>query len=345
MSIENNLLDMEWDKDDFFQEEKASEKTPEKTPEKKEEKKVEEEPTNFFEEEKTEVVSTDSFTIKYAFKDLKEAGVFKNVELEEDIEVDEEKFFELQQQDVDLEVEKRLKSWATDELDEDARDFIKFKLQGGDTKDFFKAVSKTKDLPQGQVEDEDYQDTVIRYQLAQEGWDAEEVEDRLEHLTKTGKKRATAEKYDIKIKQEIQANKASELKRVEEAKKAEAQNEKLFKDTIKKSLDDNTEIKGFTLTAQEKPKLLDFLTKKEYKVGDKSITGFQRKLAEVFQDTDKLLLLAKLINSDFDMTSYEKKVKTKYTEKIQDNLQQRSASRPGGFGSSQKGIALADLFN
>jgi len=88
-----------------------------------------------------------------------------------------------------------------------------------------------------------------------------------------------------------------------------------------------------------------FLTKKDEKTVDgKPITGFQKKLAGVFQDKEKMILLAKLVNSDFDMSGFKKATITKKTKQVKKNLEQRRSLRPSGSGGSHQGSSLAELF-
>jgi len=280
------------------------------------------------------------------FKDLKETGLFKHVEVEGDEEIDVDRLLELQQEEYEAEVTERLKAWATKDLDDDAKAFIKFKRDGGSTEEFFKTYSKTTDLPQGSIDDENYQDSLIRYQLAQEGWDKDEIEDRIEYLTESGKKKKFAEKYDTKVKEQVNKQKEAILKQQEAAKRAAKEQENEFKETVKETLDEIDEVKGFKITDQDKTKLFNFLTKKDQKIGeDKVITGFQKKLAETFQDSERMILLAKLIESDFDFTGLEKVTKTKQTRQVKTNLEQRKNLRPSGSGSSSQGVSVADLFN
>lgn len=277
--------------------------------------------------------------------DSKESGLFKHIEIGEDEEIDAERFAELQDEEYEAEVTARLEAWATQDLDEDAKAFIKFKREGGRTEDFFEAYAGTSEIPVGNIEDEAYQDAVIRFQLTQDGWDKEEIEDRLKYLSETDRKEKVAKKYDVRIKELIEEEKQEVLQQAQAQKLAAKKQEDDFKANIKTALESKDEISGFKIAPKEKTDLLNFLTRKDYKTGtDKNITGFQKKLGEVFQDTDKLVLLAKLINSDFDMSAFEKKAKTKNTREIKTKLEQRKSLRPTASGSSAEGKTLADLF-
>lgn len=372
----NDLLNFDWDtgNDDFFgiqatsasptptkkeevetvdetEEEKAAKLAAEET-----KKKEEEEDDDFFEnidtsknndgKEKSKK-EDDPELVSYTdlVKDFKETGIFKHVQIEDDEEVDEDRYFELAEQEYETEVSERLKNWAVNDLDEDAQAFIKFKRDGGKTSEFFKAYSKQTELPSGNIEDEDYQDAVIRYQLSEEGWDREEIEDRLSYLTESNKKEKIAKKYDEKIKELDSKNKEALLKQAEADKVKAKKTEDDFRSSVKEALDETQEIKGIKISPQDRLKIFNFLTKKEHKVStDKSITGFQKKLAETFQDTDKMILLAKLMESDFDLSGFEKQIVTNKTKQVKSNLEQRKNLRPNNSGSSLSGSSLADLF-
>lgn len=373
----NELLTFDWgenESENFFgiepkksevqkivEEIKKDEPTPQEgkvTQKKNKEEVQEEEDDDFFETETKPKASTateeteegtenqEDNIYKDVYKDLKEYGIFKHVEIEEDEELDADRLFEIQQEEYEAEVTERLKAWASEELDEDAKAFIKFKREGGNTADFFNVYKSSSGVPTGEIDDEEYQDSVIRYQLKEEGWDKDEIEDRIAYLTESGRKQKVAEKYNEKIKQEEVKKKQSLLKQAEQQKLAAKEQEESFKANVKEALESVDEVSGFKISPQDKNKILNFLTKKEHKISDtRAITGFQKKLAEVFQDTNKMILLAKLVESDFDMSDFEKQVTTKKVKQVKSNLEQRKGMRPSNSGSSLKGSSLADLFN
>lgn len=373
---QNDLLNFNWDvngEESFFglnefgdetpsNEEKQ--KTPQATatpvqsddidtdePEKEKKSKKGEEKLSFFEEEvdedksKEKTSTADGSIYEDVYKDLKEAGIFKHVELEEGEELDADRFYELQQEEYDKEVEERLSTWATKDLDGDAQAFIKFKLQGGNTSEFFKTYQNTSEITLGDIEDEDYQDSLIRYQLQKEGWDRDEIEDRLEFLTESNKKSKFAEKYHNRLVQEQEQEKQALVKQAEEQKARARQQEEQFKTSIKETLDTNKEINGIKFSDKDKNGLINFLTKKEKLEDGRIVTGFQRKLSESFSDPKKIALLAKILNDDFDFSSFEKSAITKKTKEIKRNIEQRQSMRPSGSGSSSGANSLASLFD
>ena len=365
---QNGLMDFNWDEsgaDSFFglnefgeEPKPIEEKTPKsvvqttpptttETIESDKEKVEKQEESSFFEEEdETKKESTtDNTFYEDVYKDLKEAGIFKHVELEDGEELDADRLYELQQEEIEAEVTSRLDAWASQELDEDAKAFIKFKIQGGDTSEFFKTYQNTSEITLGDIEDEDYQDNLIRYQLQKEGWDKDEIEDRLEFLTESNKKSKFAERYHDRLIKEQEKEKQALVKQAEEQKIRAKQQEEQFRVSIKDTLDTNKEINGIKFTDKDKGNLINFLTKKEKLEDGRVITGFQRKLSESFNDPKKIALLAKILNDDFDFSSFEKSAITKKTKEIKRNIEQRQSMRPTGSGSSSGANSLASLFD
>ena len=365
---QNGLMDFNWDEsgaDSFFglnefgeEPKPIEEKTPKSvvqtTPppttetieSDKEEVEKQEESSFFEEEDETKKESTtDNTFYEDVYKDLKEAGIFKHVELEDGEELDADRLYELQQEEIEAEVTSRLDAWASQELDEDAKAFIKFKIQGGDTSEFFKTYQNTSEITLGDIEDEDYQDNLIRYQLQKEGWDKDEIEDRLEFLTESNKKSKFAERYHDRLIKEQEKEKQALVKQAEEQKIRAKQQEEQFRASIKDTLDTNKEINGIKFTDKDKGNLINFLTKKEKLEDGRVITGFQRKLSESFNDPKKIALLAKILNDDFDFSSFEKSAITKKTKEIKRNIEQRQSMRPTGSGSSSGANSLASLFD
>ena len=365
---QNSLMDFNWDEsgaDSFFGLNEFNEEpklVEEKTPKSvvqttpppatetiesdKEEVEKQEELSFFEEEDKTKKESTtDNAFYEDVYKDLKEAGIFKHVELEDGEELDADRLYELQQEEIEAEVTSRLDAWASQELDEDAKAFIKFKIQGGDTSEFFKTYQNTSEITLGDIEDEDYQDNLIRYQLQKEGWDKDEIEDRLEFLTESNKKSKFAERYHDRLIKEQEKEKQALVKQAEEQKIRAKQQEEQFRVSIKDTLDTNKEINGIKFTDKDKNNLINFLTKKEKLEDGRVITGFQKKLSESFNDPKKIALLAKILNDDFDFSSFEKSAITKKTKEIKRNIEQRQSMRPTGSGSSSGANSLASLFD
>ena len=280
------------------------------------------------------------------YKDLKEAGIFKHVELEEGEELTVDRFYEIQQEEIEAEVADQLKTWASKDLDEDAQAFIKFKIAGGDTKEFFSTYGKNSKIGSGDITDEGYQDKLIRTQLESEGWDRDEIEDRIEYLTENGKKEKFAERYHAKIQKQEEADRILLEEQNQSRQAAARQQEQQFKTSISETLNAMDDYNGLKFTEEDKTSLVSYLTKKSHKIDDnRSVTEFQAKLQEAFNEPKKVVLLAKLLKSDFDFSTVAKTAVTKKTKEIKRNIEQRQNTRPNGSGSSIGGKDLASLFD
>lgn len=282
------------------------------------------------------------------YNSFKGYGLFKNIELEEEVEdLDEDTFKDLLEQDYEEEVNARIQQWATQELDEEAQAFIKFKKNGGRTEDFIKTLSSNTIDLNGDIEDEDFQNNIIRNQLKAEGWDREEIEDRLEYLSKIDKKQTTAEKYFGKLKEKADKEARKLVEKQEAFKKQQEQAKLDFKNAVKETLSTTQEVKGFKITSKDKINLFNFITKEDQEVSGRSVTGFQKAITEAVQDPNKMILLAKLLATDFDMSDLEKKAKITETKRIKETLESRKGLRPNASRGSQLtgGKSLADLFD
>ena len=361
---ENNLLDFSWDNDDEqifditptdkdssedidenVEDENDDENSSDSEPKNKktETSNKKEDIENDDEDTQEEALRQEVSIYTDLYKDLKESGIIKHIDVEDITDLSKEDFENIQEEEYEAEVSERLKTWATEELDEDARAFINFKRKGGSTKDFFNTYNAMSGIPQGDIEDEDYQDDIIRYQLKQEDWDSEEIEDRLEYLTENNKKAIFAKKCETKVREKERSEKEQLEQDLEIRKTQQKEEEERITNTIKDKLKDTTELGGFVLKQADKDNLINFITKRSVKVDNKvSITPLQKKLAEVFKDTDKLLLLSMFLNKDFDTTGIKIKAKSEKVKEINSHLEQRRRYSHS-FGSSES-KSLADLF-
>jgi len=298
------------------------------------------------EEEPTPIPTTSIYTDVY--KDLKDYGIIKNVELENVGDLTAADLEEIYEKDYELEVDKRIREWSESQ-DKDFKDFIQFKLNGGKTRDFINHVTSPDNyLPEGDINDEDFQDEIIRYQLSQrEDWDAEEVEERLEQLTNNGKKAQTAAKYYNRIEQEKQLERERLLEEQQRRKFQAIQQENEFKNNVSQVLQTSSDINGYKIANKEKQGIYDFITKRNIKVNDtQAVTGFQKKLAETLQDNRKVVLLAKMLMNDFNFKDFEKQVETKVTKQVKSNLENRTGLKSNSSsGSSTNRLNLSDIFN
>jgi hypothetical protein len=318
-----------------------------KTKTKEEEKEIVDEIIDFSDEAETkeeEIVEKGDDFFKVLASGLKEQGVFTNTKLSDE-NIDEEAFVGLVEDEVESRVTETFEGFF-EEMDDDGKAFLKFKKEGGSTQEFFNVIKETSAIPTGDIEDESYQKRFLKYYYENiEKLDAEDTEERIEYLEENGKIEKFAKKYQPKVEQLQEKEKLALNNRIKDAKKLDDESTKDFHTRLKSTLDGADAIKDFTIAKTEKSELFNFITKPSIKVGkNKFITGLQQGLQNASKDYKTLILLAKLIKSDFDVSGIEKKEATKQVRKLKSNLQRSKKNiKPsvnGGSGKSQ----LSDFF-
>lgn len=257
------------------------------------------------------------------YNDLKDKGIFKNVELEEGKELNAETLFDLQQQEIDAEVNSRIDAFA-DKLGDEGKHFIEYIQNGGKVANYFEAIKSTAIDLDGDLDDEEYQESIIRYKMKKDGRDEEEIEERLEYLSEKGRKKQTAEKMLSTISKDIEEEKKNMIDEAKKRKEEIKERKNSYREALKTSIQEIDNIKGISIPKKYKDDIVDYLTRDAYVSNDgQTITEMQKALYDVFNDTEKSILLAKLLMTDFDLSDFEKSVETKSTKKLRSNLENR----------------------
>jgi len=276
---------------------------------------------------------------------MKEGGIFQNIELPEG-EIEEDKFIELQDLEIESRVDEAFEGFF-EELDEDGAAFLKHKKEGGSTSDFFKTYGQNTGAPTGDLDDEHYQEKVSRYYYSNiEGEDPEDIDDKIEWLKDSGKLEKYAQKFDQKIKDTDKLQKENLVKATKNASKTAEESKLAFTNSVQETLDKTDQVDNFTFTKERKKSLFPFITKQTVKVGkNKYITGMQSKLGTALRDPEKMLLLAHLLENDFNVEAVINNGNTVRTKKLKDDIQRKKTSvRPSSSGRVTKKRGLADHF-
>lgn len=289
---------------------------------------------------KTKTTKVDNY-YNSLFQDLKEKGFYENVELEEGQELTAEDLLDLQEE----EVTRRLSEWGKENLGDTGADFLKYLRHGGDPSKFIQMQRSVGGLPEGDISDEGYQEHVIRYTLANEGWDAEEIEDRINGLVDAGRLEKVAIKYEAKVSEErkrVQQQLIEEQKAQETAKKKEFEN---YKKSLVEVAKTKSELYGFKITPSKASKLVENITKPSVRLEDgRTISKFQDSINNILKSPEKTMMLAMLAENDFDFSQLQRRTESEVVRKVKRNIQNHevgSAPRPG---SSLGDITtLADL--
>lgn len=308
----------------------------------------EEEEVEFFETTE-EVIETEKNDVgddifKVLATDFKKRGIL-NFENEIEGDLDEEGFTELYENEIENRIQETFEGFF-EEMDEDAKSFLKFKKDGGKTSDFFNMLQTTVGMPKGNIEDEDHQKRVAEYYFKTvEKVDDEDIADKIEWLEENGKLDKYAKKYDKKLQDLETTQKDSVIKQQEAAAKQAEKDAAEFQKEVRESLNKMDSVKDLPLSAKDKSELLTFITKPSVKVGkNKFITEFQAGLQKVSSNYEGLIALAKLIKSDFDFSSIKTKVATKQTQELKENLRRSKSNKKPNSSGSSVGKQLSDFF-
>lgn len=281
-------------------------------------------------------------------QELHEKGIF-SVPLADGEKVNEEKFFELHEQEVETRVDELFTEFLDEmKADEDTMAFIKFKRNGGSTAAFFDAYKEVTGLD----DDLDLTNKANRkkvltyYYTNHEGMDSEELAEKLEWLEEKGKEAEMAEKWFKKIKTIEENAKANLVKKQEnDIKAGKLKTEKLISD-LKAALIAGKGEADFTFSDKDSV-LLNKVTKATVKLDNgRMITEFQSMLGKVMSTPTGILTLAKLLNDGFKIPEVIKKVNKEVTNetkrKITD-IKKETVLRKSGTARTDK--ALADFFS
>lgn len=278
-------------------------------------------------------------------KVLQEKGVFQNIEIKEDDQIDGEKLIELNDMEIESRVEETFQSFF-EEMDEDGIAFLKFKKAGGDTRVFLNAYAQSMELPTSDLTTEDGQEKMLRYYYKHiENLDDEDVDDRIE-WAKDGKKlEKLATKYADTVTRMEQQKRDALLQQAQEAEERAKENRKVFKETLEETLATVKEVNDVPFTKEDKS-LIDYLTKPAVKIGkNKYITGMQADIQKIWQEADRkqLLLLAKFVKGGMKLDVVKQKgAKEKVTEIRKKVFEERDTRTVRSGGTKGKG--LADYF-
>lgn len=245
-------------------------------------------------------------------------------------------------------LEERLDA-SVKELPDALKNIIKYVSKGGDLNTFLKTLYKGQESGLDEnldLTEEENQESIVRQSLQEEEYDEDYIDSQIEFLKDSGKLEVAANKYFNKWKSNREKAQREELAKVEAAKKAQREAQITFKKDLSNHISTTEDFKGFKLTKREIEEMPEYISSQTVKMNDgRVITPFYRDLFEAMKDKDKLVLLAKLVKTDFDFTPLAKNIDTKRTKALKEDLQRqkdkqtiRSTSR-----SSQQPRRLIDL--
>jgi hypothetical protein len=312
----------------------ASTPTPTPNPTEEEEEEEEEEPVAPIEdEEEGEINYYEAFG-----KGLLRSGHF---DLGEDVDPDqvewtEESFLEMMSATVENKAWKQLEEIAVEAYGQEGIELVKdLFINKVPVQQYLSKYNEQVALENVDLTNPQNQEAIFREYLSRTGLDADEVEEQLEYAIKTNKLENFSEKYYVKLlersKQEREALAEQSAQRQREVQERENARQESYIKTLEDAIKAG-DINGYPINQNEAANLFDYVTSKNYQLPNgQKISEFEFTLAKMRQeDPQKFLAVARLVQSNLDLTPIKKKGVSEETNSIFKELQNKSKKGPKG---------------
>jgi hypothetical protein len=288
------------------------------------------------------VAGTPKATLSF----LKERGL---VEYEEDPEkpLSDEDAENLIEDSWEAALEKEVES-TIKELPDELKQLIKFASKGGDVGELLgkmvqhatSGINKNSD-----ISNEDVQVLAVTMDLRNQGYDQEYIDDQIEFLKEKDKLEGIAKKSFDKIVAEQEAETAGQVERQKQAIETKKKAAREYKTNITTHINSLEEAGGLPISKQDKTILPTYISEPTVELQDgRLVSEMQADLFKVMADKDKIVLLAKLLKSDFDFSAIERKKQTAASRGIRDEIQRAdktqtiTSSSSGGHKPQKKAV-------
>jgi len=324
--------------------------------EKEEQEKIDEQFSSFEKTSKVETEEEDktseskkepvtNVNNKQTLEFLKEKGLV-DYELEEGKELTEEEAEHLIEDSWEKALEAEVESTIKD-LPQDIKDLIKFASKGGNVGELLgkmvqhatSGITKNSD-----IENEDVQVLAITMDLRNQGYDQEYIDSQVEFLKDSGKLGNISKKSFDKIIAEQEAETAGQVQRQKENVEIRKKQAREYKTNITTHINSLNEMGGLPISKQDKTILPTYISEPTVELQDgRYVSEMQADLFKVMADKDKIVLLAKLLKTDFDFSAIERKKQTQAARGIKEAVErvdrkELSNSESGGHKSNKKAL-------
>lgn len=282
-------------------------------------------------EEKTKDKEEDNNPFQAFAEELAKKGILeigeKKIESEDDLA-----------NAVATEIEGGIESYKQS-LGGEAQKFIEYLERGGDPANYIqkKATFNYLKTTDEQIKaDVNLQKNVIKDLLTRQGYDFEEIKDKLNDYEESG----ILEKESLRaLKQVKNQDLAADTGLIEAQKQEQARRQEAYQGYLKNisdMIDKKTEIAGFQIIDKQKKPFYDYITKANSEVNGQPATQMQ---ADMATDPDGQLKMAWFYFNKFDMTKFKKQADSKAASRLRETLGRYSDSREkvsGRSGSSEE---------
>jgi hypothetical protein len=282
---------------------------------------------------------------------LKEKGLV-DYELEEGQELSDNDAEDILEDSWESALEKEVEA-TIKELPEELKQLIKFATKGGDVGDLLgkmvqhatSGINKNSD-----IENEDVQVLAVTMDLRNQGYDQEYIDDQIEFLKEKDKLEGIAKKSFDKIVAEQEAETAGQVERQKQVLENKKKAAREYRSNITSHINSLEDAGGLPISKQDKTVLPTYISEPTVELQDgRFVSEMQADLFKVMADKDKIVLLAKLLKSDFDFSAIERKKQTQAARGIKDEIQRAdktqtiTSSSSGGHKPQKKN--LVDLLD
>lgn len=315
----------------------ANPPTPTNTPNPADEEEEDEVPANDLEDDADD--NSDDINYYEAFgKGLLRSGHF---DLGEDVNPDEvewteESFLEMMSATVENKAWKQLEEIALEAYGQEGIELVRdLFINKVPVQQYLSKYNEQVALENIDMTNPQNQEAIFREYLSRTGLDADEVEEQLEYAVKTNKLENFSEKYYVKLlersKQERESLAEQSAQRQREAQERENARQESYIKTLEDAIKSG-EINGYPINQNEASNLFDYVTSRSYQLPNgQKISEFEFTLAKMRQeDPQKFLAVARLVQSNLDLTPIKKKGVSEETNSIFKELQNKSKKGPKG---------------
>lgn len=284
--------------------------------------------------------------------ELVDEGVFATIELPKGEKVTRDKFFVHLNEEIDARVEETITALIKD-MDDEGKAFIKFKQNGGDTRQFLNQYGGSLGLEELDEDKPEQVSRVLEYYLrTYEKLDDEELAERLEYIKNGGKEKANAKRWYATISKDDKERKDAVIKIQQKAFDDRKKQAEDFADAIEDTLSKTEKIKGFAISKGERKTIAAFINKASVKVGpNKFLPPMLAEIQRMFkgakeEDRKDLILLAKVIEAKFDISDTVAAVNTKVIARAKSKIAEAKKGNQRLSGSLSGGSrSLADMID
>ena len=273
-------------------------------------------------------------------KGLIQAGML-NVDENEDIEWNEQTFLSKMNETIEDKAWDQLEQLATETYGEAGVQMIEdIFINKVPVQQYLQMFSNEQVVENVDLSVEDNQERVFRLYLAKTGLDSEEIEDQLNYARDNDRLEAYATKYHTKLVERMQQERAALAQeseaRVQAMRQKEEEREQLYADVLDGAIASGT-IEGYPINEQSANELFDFVLSKPHVLPNgQRISEFEYKLAKMRQEEpSKFLAVAKLVQSNLDLTPVKRKAVTEETNSLFNNLKTKSKKSPSTNKSNE----------